>query len=128
VIVSIMFFACSIGMAVTGKAAVRGHHGVFITPQNDPWGFWEGVVICFVVAVIAQIVSIRALIEASRRHALARCRPRYRRARQPEVDPAAWRAGRAISPSISSQRLPVSSLCHRVSSPCHPFVTNGIDW
>jgi hypothetical protein len=62
---SMMFFACSIGMAVTGKAAVRGHHGVFITPQNDHWGFWGGVVISFIVGAIALVASIRALVDAS---------------------------------------------------------------
>ena len=59
------FITCSVGMVVTGKAAVRDHHGVFITPQNDAWGFWGGVVICFIVGAVAVVTSIRAFADKS---------------------------------------------------------------
>jgi hypothetical protein len=61
---SAAFFVCGIGMIVTGKVAHRGQHRVFSTAQNDPWGYWGGIVIVLVIGIIALVAGVRALIQA----------------------------------------------------------------
>jgi uncharacterized membrane protein YdcZ (DUF606 family) len=62
---SVVAFASGISMFVTGKAIVRGHDGLVVTPENDPWQYWGIIAICFIAGAITLVASIRALIKAS---------------------------------------------------------------